>query len=73
MKDAVTIYYCGQGCIYRCPECHKADRLPYDRPPATKTCRFCEKEFELIQVSSMNDELYGVIQEINAPDAYWED
>lgn len=62
MKTAETIYYSGQGYIYRCPECDKVDRRGSIEE---LECRFCKKTFATILKSSMTDELYGVIQEIN--------
>lgn len=58
-----TIYYSGQGYIYRCPECNRVDRM--GMPSKVESCRFCNKEFEPNVVSSMNDGLYAVIREIN--------
>lgn len=67
MNKAETIYYSGQGYIYRCPECDKADRMPWASVKAGKTaeCRFCKKEFELDPKLDMTPNLYKVIQEIN--------
>ncbi len=65
MKKTDAIYYCGQGIIYRCPECYKVDRAPYDHAPKTYECRFCNKEFEMVSKSDMTPDLYKVIQEIN--------
>lgn len=60
-----AIYYCGQGVIYRCPECHKVDRAPYSTVPKSHECRFCEKEIEFEAKSDMTPNLYKVIGEIN--------
>jgi len=65
MKEANTIYYSGQGYIYRCPECRKVDRMPWNTPPKEAECRFCHKSFNPVSVPNMDDGLYGVIQEIN--------
>jgi hypothetical protein len=65
MKKVDTIYYCGQGHIYRCPECQWADRMPWDYVPNVADCRFCKKTFGLVAVANMTPELYGVIRDIN--------
>lgn len=65
MKKTDAIYYSGQGIIYRCPECHKVDRAPYDHAPKEYQCRFCKKEFEMVSKANMTPDLYKVIREIN--------
>lgn len=57
-----TIYYAGQGFIYRCPHCQKVDRRPYAEDV---NCRFCQRVIDLVQQNTMTTELYSVIQEIN--------
>lgn len=65
MKTAETIYYSGQGYIYRCPECDKVDRTGSIEMDEEVSCRFCKESFRAIVLANMNKVLYGVIQEIN--------
>ncbi len=65
MKKTDTIYYSGQGYIYRCPGCNKVDRMPWNSVPESAECRFCGEEFQPVSVPNMTPDLYGVIREIN--------
>lgn len=67
-KTTSTIFYAGQGYIYRCPGCRRPDRMPwlYGAPPMEAECRFCRESFRPIEVSEMDAGLHSVIREINA-------
>lgn len=58
-----TIYYSGQGYIYRCPHCQKVDRQ--GNIDGENTCRFCEKPLSFVEQLVMTPELHSVIRQIN--------
>jgi hypothetical protein len=64
MNTTKTIFVTSQGHIYRCPECHKADRIPSFAEDIQ--CRFCAKSIKLQETSNYSDDLKDVYREIHS-------
>lgn len=57
-----TIEVAGQGFVYRCPKCNRADRQPSFSN--TTECRFCQHSFELTQTNDYSKKMKRIVDEL---------